>query len=1168
MSDESPRRQRWWSIEGWGLRRKVTAVLAVPVVVAMVLGGLRVQAELSNAIHFSSAADQVVAVPDIVDFSTAFATSTAINASGTATPEDLDALRESFEKIKPLAENPDFDPAITADLTQTIAAAETLYGQMQAGPVPVAQMAKTYNEVRDSLNRIVEAILDQIDDPEVLGHGTRLINAWYSQRYLFGQVLGIIEILENPETSGTALVTASGGELAMLDLLARSYPLADSQIADLRSGIEERTAMVEAAGQGPLPLMDLRTSMLHSVDVYSNIINEASHAISETVIDRASETRSAALRDTAFVLAALLVALVLALLVSRSLVGPIRRLRYGTLKVARQELPEAIDRIKVGESIEDIEFTRVPVETTEEIGQLARAVDDMHGQALRLAGEQAHLRLQISDMFETLARRSKSLVEQQLGLIERLEFEEKDPSRLESLFKLDHLAARMRRNGDNLLILSGTRMRRGQSAPVQLGDILRAAMSEVEDYQRVEIGSTPDGALSGAVATDIVHLLAELVDNALRASPPDSTVTFSFARAVDGGLLVEIADRGIGIPSDELELINDRLRQGGEVGPDTARHMGLFVTSRLADRHGLTVRLRPTFDTARNPGITASVHIPDVLLMSPLALAQPAPVIDGEAEEISVEQKQEAPLTSTDREHSQPIPEYLPVRADARQDPRVDDQLTEIRRPDTAPAGFAQSETGYREQPQQSQPQAFPPAPAAHAAPTAPPRQQPPREQTPTGLPQRQPGSTPGLPQRQPGSTPGLPQRSPGSTPGLPQPDGQQAPRRVQPDAAAAFASALPSRANRTPVDPNTESGRRESPEREQDPPVQESLNQAEETRDSSSHAAPAAPPIRESGLPQRRPAQGNPPASGSGLPQRHPGATPGVPVRAVRPPQDAPESGLPQRNPGATPGLPQRRPGSTPGLPLQSQDGSATSNGHTAQPTRSEPDARPAAVTSSGLPQRRPGATPSVAPLQAGPPPSAENRRGGAFGLPRRQPGTSPRIPQSAARPASIADGGSVSEQSDAQNAARHRYRTNSAKTASFFQPRPDVGSPKPHSAAGNPIFSDMMSDWLVDPTNLPEDRRKREWHSAADSGWQAAQRAAEVPVEEHTTSGLPRRAPGERLVPGAVREPATAEQRVLRRRDPEAIRANLSRHQQGVRNGRASATTSNRENNEQGVR
>lgn len=242
MSDESPRRQRWWNIEGWGLRRKVTAVLAVPVTVAMVLGGLRVEAELSNAVHFSSAADQVVGVPDIVDFSTAFATSTATNASGTARPDDLELLRESFEKIKPLAENPELDPAVTSDLTQTIAAAETLYGQMQAGPVPVAQIATVYNEVRDNLNRIVEAILDQIDDPDVLDHGTRLINAWYSQRYLFGQVLGIIEILENPTTSGTALVTASGGELAMLDLLARSFPLADAQIADLRSGIDQRTA--------------------------------------------------------------------------------------------------------------------------------------------------------------------------------------------------------------------------------------------------------------------------------------------------------------------------------------------------------------------------------------------------------------------------------------------------------------------------------------------------------------------------------------------------------------------------------------------------------------------------------------------------------------------------------------------------------------------------------------------------------------------------------------------------------------------------------------------------------------------------------------------------------------------------------------------------------------
>ncbi|WP_397519201.1 ATP-binding protein, partial [Rhodococcus pyridinivorans] len=616
MSDKSPPQQRWWNIEGWGLRRKVTAVLAVPVTVAMVLGGLRVENELSNAVHFSSAADQVAAVPDIVDFSTAFATATADAAVGTATPEEMAALGDAFGTIAAITENPELDPAVTADLSRTAATAQSLYTKIQAGPVPIEEIGAVTNEVRDSLNRVVEAILGEVDDREIIGYGDQLINAWYSQRYLFGQVLGLLQLIDDPTQPGTALVSASGAELAMLDLLARSYLMADQQIAELRAGVQERADMVDAAGSGPLPILDIRASLLDSVDIYGTIIDEASSQVSTTIQDRAAETRSAALRDTAIVLAALLAALVLALLVSRSLVGPIRRLRYGTLKVARQELPEAIDRIKVGDNIEDIEFTRVPVHTTEEIGQLARAVDDMHGQALRLAGEQAHLRLQISDMFETLARRSKSLVEQQLGLIERLEYEEKDPARLESLFRLDHLAARMRRNGDNLLILSGTRTRRGHSAPVQLGDILRAAMSEVEDYQRVQIGSTPDGALSGAVATDIVHLLAELVDNSLRASPPDSNVTFSFARAVDGGLLVEIADRGIGIPADELESINQRLAKGDEVGPDTARHMGLFVVSRLAERHGLTVRLRPTFDTARNPGITASVHIPDVLLVS------------------------------------------------------------------------------------------------------------------------------------------------------------------------------------------------------------------------------------------------------------------------------------------------------------------------------------------------------------------------------------------------------------------------------------------------------------------------------------------------------------------------------------------------------------------------
>ncbi|MDJ0397691.1 ATP-binding protein [Rhodococcus rhodochrous] len=1219
MSDKSPPQQRWWNIEGWGLRRKVTAVLAVPVTVAMVLGGLRVENELSNAVHFSSAADQVAAVPDIVEFSTAFATATASAAAGTVTPEEMAALGDAFGTIASVTENPELDPAVTADLSRTAASAQSLYTKLQAGPVPVEEISAVTNEVRDSLNRIVEAILDEVEDREILIYGDQLINAWYSQRYLFGQVLGVLQLLADPNQPGTALVSASGAELAMLDLLARSYPMADQQIAELRAGVQERADMVDAAGSGPLPILNIRASLLNSVDIYGTIIDEASAQVSTTIQDRAAETRSVALRDTAIVLAALLAALVLALLVSRSLVGPIRRLRYGTLKVARQELPEAIDRIKVGDNIEDIEFTRVPVHTTEEIGQLARAVDDMHGQALRLAGEQAHLRLQISDMFETLARRSKSLVEQQLGLIERLEYEEKDPTRLESLFRLDHLAARMRRNGDNLLILSGTRMRRGHSAPVQLGDILRAAMSEVEDYQRVQIGSTPDGALSGAVATDIVHLLAELVDNSLRASPPDSNVTFSFARAVDGGLLVEIADRGIGIPADELESINQRLSKGGEVGPDTARHMGLFVVSRLAERHGLTVRLRPTFDTARNPGITASVHIPDVLLVSPLALSHTGPQtrIEIEAEEYSAPPALSAPvaqqgLPAGDEQHeyatSQQADSADDVRADESEDayadngyatdgyadgvdesasaardaePSYDDERRDEPQREAGSDEFSRSASSFQappprepQGPPQRDPQA--PSPRDNQAPSPRDNQAPPapREFGPSGLPQRRPGGTPGLPTRQPGETPGLP-----TPPRSPQP------RRIEPDAAAAFASSLPPRGpRRGPDETNGHSF--------------DGRNGDGRNGDGRNGAGPRpdADQARREGL--------------SGLPQRRPGATPGLPPtdsapsrdtrqdqpqgrdaqqgsahRAPAPPQRPASPGLPQRRPGATPGLPGRAAGSSPSVPQNRPQQQPVAGPLAGGDSAGRPDApnRP------DLPQRAPAQEPQRAPAQAAdrrqqePSPGLPQRRPGSTpGLPRRQPGSTPGLPQrpaastngsepdsaAAASGPSIADGGSVSPHSDAQQAARHRYRTNSAKTASFFQPRSDLASSRPQPA-NTPIFTTMMSDWLVDPTSLPEDRRKREWRSAADAGWEAAQRATEAPVEEHTTAGLPRRAPGERLVPGAVRAPATGElPKTIRRRDPEAIRANLSRHQQGVRNGRASANTSNRENDEQGVR
>ena len=197
-------------------------------------------------------------------------------------------------------------------------------------------------------------------------------------------------------------------------------------------------------------------------------------------------------------------------------------------------------------------------------------------------------------MFETLSRRSRSLVDQQLSLIDRLERDEEDPGAAGELVQLDHLAARMRRNGANLLVLSGVKVPREQADAVPVAAIVNAAASEVEDYTRVVTARVPDSEIVGSAAGDLVHLLAELLDNALSYSPPISQVRVSAAHTGNGDLVVEVSDIGLGMTESDLRVANTRLQSGGEVTPYTARHMGLFVVGRLAQQHGLVVRLHST----------------------------------------------------------------------------------------------------------------------------------------------------------------------------------------------------------------------------------------------------------------------------------------------------------------------------------------------------------------------------------------------------------------------------------------------------------------------------------------------------------------------------------------------------------------------------------------------
>ncbi|MGW5747454.1 ATP-binding protein, partial [Amycolatopsis sp. NPDC003861] len=398
------------------------------------------------------------------------------------------------------------------------------------------------------------------------------------------------------------------------------HQLTGDRLAKFTAATDAADGRLDALQEpGDRPLAALLPSITAEAATVTGVLDDVAAQLATNVSEAADDARADSLRDTALVLGALLGALAIALLVVRSLVTPVRRLRAAALRAANDQLPETVRQIREGQ---EVDWRAVPdsgVRTDEEIGQLARAFDDMHRQAVRLAVEQAELRQQVSEMFMTLSRRSQSLVEQQLSIIEDLEAGEQNPRRLDELFRIDHIATRLRRNGENLHVLAGGRPVRHGREPVPTRDLLRAATSEVKDYRRVALGNAPRSSVQPEAAADVVHILAELLENATRFSPPEHKVALTADRGADGGLLIEVVDQGLGMTPEELATVNDRLAAAGTVGPETTRRMGLFVVGRLAALHGVTVRLRSTGTAARHAGVTASVHVPGALVLADLA---------------------------------------------------------------------------------------------------------------------------------------------------------------------------------------------------------------------------------------------------------------------------------------------------------------------------------------------------------------------------------------------------------------------------------------------------------------------------------------------------------------------------------------------------------------------
>ncbi|WFE52833.1 nitrate- and nitrite sensing domain-containing protein [Micromonospora sp. WMMD1155] len=304
-------------------------------------------------------------------------------------------------------------------------------------------------------------------------------------------------------------------------------------------------------------------------------------------------------------LLAVIASVVVSITTARALLRQLGRLREAAWQLADERLPRVVDRLGRGEEV-DVATEAPPLEFgTDEIGQVGKAFNAVQETALRTAVEQADLRRNVREVFLSLARRTQALVHRQLTLLDAMERREHDAEELEDLFRVDHLATRMRRNAENLIVLSGSTPGRAWRRNVPMVDVVRGAVAEVEDYTRVNVLPLGEVSLAGRAVGDVIHLLAELIENGLSFSPPHTTVEVR-GQSVANGFAIEIEDRGLGMSEEDLAAANHRIVDQSELNLANASRLGLYVVSRLTERHGVRVRLKES----AYGGTTAVVLIP------------------------------------------------------------------------------------------------------------------------------------------------------------------------------------------------------------------------------------------------------------------------------------------------------------------------------------------------------------------------------------------------------------------------------------------------------------------------------------------------------------------------------------------------------------------------------
>ncbi len=667
------RRSRRLSLKNWRVRSRLLLLVVLPTLTAVILGGVSVASFVRSAVAYQRAENLAILGGKITGLIQALQTEredtirfitmgppTSTSPGGgrgspraVAAPElgvlhlDYGVTNQLASQVRKLAGSigSSYPPLAQQEASGAVTAIDGL-GALRSASVQTQLSSlvviQKYSTTISHLLALENEMAAGSNDA-ALADGVRALTLISGMKEQVSQEQAILTSALSPDLIGagmfvpaqlTAIESAQAEQGADLSQFLLTATSAQRQLYN--SALSSRQAdRAQAQVQEAITLATSGTSTSAN-PAFTNAANGASYLVAslrtiEQGLVSSIIGRSGSLRTRAIALAAvdglavtlvLVLALILTTAVGRSMIRPLSRLRAGALEVAGVRLPETVRRMSEGDGSEEpLRVEPIDVASTDEIGEVARAFDQVHREAVRLASNEAALRGNVNAMFVNLSRRSQSLVERQIRLIDDLEQGEQDSERLANLFQMDHLATRMRRNSENLLVLAGHEVSRRWTQAVALVDVLRAAVSEIEQYGRVTLNVQPGISVRGQAVNDVVHLLSELVENATTFSATDMPVNVSGHLLNSGGVLLDITDQGVGMGAEEMAHANWRLDNPPVVDVAVSRRMGLFVVARLAGRHGIRVRLRP----ASVGGLTALVWLPDEVISHEPAASVPGP---------------------------------------------------------------------------------------------------------------------------------------------------------------------------------------------------------------------------------------------------------------------------------------------------------------------------------------------------------------------------------------------------------------------------------------------------------------------------------------------------------------------------------------------------------------